>query len=67
MAMLSRVKVLAALVVLTILILPPGLLVATSASAHAASQIRCRHTFIPSHRSNAHRALDAHRLASLVG
>jgi hypothetical protein len=48
MAILSRVKVMAALAELTILILPPGLLVVPNASAHAASGIQCRHTFIPS-------------------
>jgi hypothetical protein len=49
MTMLSRGKVLAALAVLTILILPPGLLGATSAPAHAAAAgTLCRHTFIPS-------------------
>src|SRR5215470_17669019 len=47
-SLLSRVKVLGALAVLTILILPPSLLGVTNASAHAASQILCRHTFIPS-------------------
>lgn len=48
-SLLSRVKVLGALAVLTILILPPSLLVATSAPAHAAaSGILCGHTFIPS-------------------
>lgn len=47
-SLLSRGKVLAALAVLTILILPPSLLVVPSASAHTASQIMCRHRFIPS-------------------
>ncbi len=47
-SLLSRGKVLGALAVLAILVLPPSLLVVPSASAHAASQIICRHTFIPS-------------------
>jgi hypothetical protein len=46
--MLSRVKVLGALAALTILLLSQSLLVVPSASAHAASQIICKHTFIPS-------------------
>jgi hypothetical protein len=49
MTMLSRGKVLAALAVLTILLLPPSLLAVTSAPAHAATAgTLCRHTFIPS-------------------
>jgi hypothetical protein len=49
MTMLSRGKVLAALAVLTILLLPPSLLAVTSAPANAATAgTLCRHTFIPS-------------------
>src|SRR5262249_48605353 len=50
MAMVSRVKLLGALAVLTLLILSPGLLVATSTPAHAAAatQIVCKHAFVPS-------------------
>jgi hypothetical protein len=49
MTMLSRGKVLAALAVLTILLLPPSLLAVTSPPAHAATAgTLCRHTFIPS-------------------
>jgi hypothetical protein len=46
--LLSRVKALGALAVLTILLLPPSLLVGPSASAHTASPIICKQTFIHS-------------------
>jgi len=48
MAMFSRVKVLRALVVLTILILPLSILAVTSAPARAATQSPCRFRFVPS-------------------
>jgi len=46
--LLSRVKVLRALGVLTILILPLSILAVTSAPAQAATQFACRFRFVPS-------------------
>ena len=48
MALLSRVKVLAVLAALTILILTLSILVVTRAPARAASQTSCSHTFVSS-------------------